>query len=212
MPLVTYVRCQKPLTYEADRLRRIVRDEGIEYAVFDSIAFACDGPPEAAEVAGRYFRGVRQIGGGSLHVAHVSKAENADKKPFGSTFWHNGARSTWFVQAAEGSADAEVLQIGLFQRKANLGRLRQPLSFKVEFAEDFTRFRRANPAESPDLAGQLTIRQRMAHLLRKGSMTREAIAEEVDAKPETIDRTIRRYKNQFVVIQDGRIGLLESDR
>ena len=124
MPQIMYARCERPLVFEADRLRRIVRENGIEFSVFDSIAFACDGPPESAETAGRYFRAVRQIGGGSFHVAHISKAEGADKKPFGSTFWHNGARSTWFVQLAEGSADSDVLQIGLFNRKANLGRLR----------------------------------------------------------------------------------------
>ena len=94
MPKVIYARCERPLVYEVDRLRRIARDEQIDFAIFDSIAFACDGPPEAAEVAGRYFRGLREIGVGSLHVAHITKGENADKKPFGSTFWHNGARST----------------------------------------------------------------------------------------------------------------------
>ena len=55
MPKVIYARCERPLVYEVDRLRRIVRDEGIEFIVYDSVAFACDGPPEAAEVAGRYF-------------------------------------------------------------------------------------------------------------------------------------------------------------
>ena len=67
MPRVLYCRCERPLVYEVDRLRRIVRDKGVQYAVYDSVAFASDGPPEAAEVAGRYFRAVRQIGGGSLH-------------------------------------------------------------------------------------------------------------------------------------------------
>ena len=79
-----YARCERPLVYEADRLARIVREHDISYAIFDSVAFACDGPPEAAEVAGRYFRAVRQLGIGSLQIAHISKAENGDKKPFGS--------------------------------------------------------------------------------------------------------------------------------
>jgi len=109
MPRITYVHCERPLTAEADRLRRIVRDEGIEYAVYDSIAFACDGPPEAAEVAGRYFRAVRSIGIGGLHVAHVSKAEDADRKPFGSAFWHNGARATWYVKRSNRMIQTSVL-------------------------------------------------------------------------------------------------------
>ncbi|MGE0706166.1 MAG: hypothetical protein AB7P22_19775, partial [Vicinamibacterales bacterium] len=72
-------------------MSRIAHDERLDFAIYDSVAFACDGPPEAAEVAADYFRAVRSIGIGSLHVAHVSKAENADQRPFGSAFWHNGA-------------------------------------------------------------------------------------------------------------------------
>lgn len=210
MPRVLYARCERPLVYEVDRLRRIVRDGGIEFSVFDSVAFACDGPPEAAEVAGRYFRAVRQIGGGSLHIAHVSKGENADQKPFGSAFWHNGARSTWYVKQDEASAGTDVLQIGLFNKKANLGRLHSPLGYSITFGEEVTTFRRTDVADSPDLASKLSIRQRMTHLLRKSAMSPAAIAEEIDAKAETVERTARRYREQFVIIPGGLIGLLEK--
>ncbi len=212
MPQILYARCERPLIFDADRLCRIVRERGVEFAVYDSIAFACDGPPEAAEVASRYFRAVRQIGGGSLHVAHVSKAENGDKKPFGSTFWHNGARSTWYVKLADASADTETLNIGLFNRKANLGRLSAPAAFSITFTKDNqTIFRRSEVAESPDLAGQLSVRQRMAYLLRRGSMAPEAVAEEIEADLETVKRTARRYKRLFTLIDGGRrLGLLEK--
>src|SRR6185436_14093832 len=46
LPAVRYVRCTQPFFQETERLRRIVRDEGLDYGIFDSIAFACDGPPE----------------------------------------------------------------------------------------------------------------------------------------------------------------------
>ncbi|MGA2143889.1 MAG: AAA family ATPase [Bryobacteraceae bacterium] len=210
MPQILYARCERPLVYEADRLRRIVRDADIDFTVFDSVAFACDGPPEAAEVAGRYFRAARQIGGGSLHVAHVNKSENADQKPFGSSFWHNGARATWYVKQDEASAGSDVLQIGLFNRKSNLGRLRPPLGYSITFGEETTTFRRTDVADTPDLARKLTVRQRMTSLLRKGAMTPEAIAEEIEAEAEIVKRTARRYKNLFVMIPGGHVGLLEK--
>jgi hypothetical protein len=209
MPRVSYARCERALVYECDRLRRIVREEAIEFALFDSIAFACDGPPESAEVASRYFRAVRQIGGGSLHIAHVNKSDNGDQKPFGSAFWHNGARSTWFVKLADGAADCDTLHLGLFNRKANLGRLRPPVGYRVHFDEHRTTFQRENVADTPDLAGQMTVRDRMKALLRKGAMTPESIAAEIDAKADTITRTARRYTNVFVIIPDGRVALLE---
>ena len=52
MPGVQYVRCARPLVYEADRIRRVVQEDEIAYVIYDSIALACDGPSEASEVAG----------------------------------------------------------------------------------------------------------------------------------------------------------------
>ena len=209
MPQIFYLRCDRPLVYETERLRRLAREHGIEYFIYDSVAFACDGPPESAEVAGRYFRAVRQIGGGSLHIAHISKGENADQKPFGSAFWHNGARSTWFAQLAHGDPSA-MLNLGLFNRKANLGQLQAPIGFAVSFTVDRTTFRRADVADNPELATKLSVRHRMAALLRKGAMAATDIADEIDADVETIKRTVRRYKQQFVTVEGGRLALLEK--
>ncbi len=208
-PQVLYARCERPLVYEVDRIRRIVQESRVEFAFFDSVAFACDGPPESAEAAGRYFRCVRQLGIGSFHVAHVSKAENADQKPFGSIFWHNGARTTWYAQLASVDTNSDTLNIGLFNRKANLGKLRPPAGFSVTFTEDRTTIRRSDVAGNPDLAAKMSTRQRMAYLLKRGPMSPEAIGEEIDGDPETIKRTARRYKDQFVQIPDGRFALLE---
>jgi hypothetical protein len=160
MPRILYARCERPLVYESDRLRRIVRDEKIDYAIYDSVAFACDGPPEAAEVASRYFRAVRQIGVGSLNIEHVSKADDSDGKPFGSTFWHNGARSTWYVKLTDASPDGKTLDVGLFNRKSNLGQLQLPTGFRIEFTADRTYFTKSDPADTPELAEKMSIQLR----------------------------------------------------
>jgi hypothetical protein len=206
MPRILYCRCDRPLTAEVDGLRRIVRDSKIDFAIFDSVAFACDGPPEAAEVAGRYFRAVREIACGSLHIAHVNKSEDNDRKPFGSSFWHNGARTTWFVKASDAS-DATTLRLGFYNRKSNLGPLQSDTSFTIHFTDEKTEFRSADIADSPDLAAGLSVSKRMALALRRGSMTPEEIAHEISAKVETIERTARRNKGRFVVLSGDRIGL-----
>jgi hypothetical protein len=94
MPGLLYARCDRPMVFEADRLMRLRVKHAVDFLVCDSIAFACDGPPEAAEVAARYCQALRQIGVGSLNLAHTNRSDKADEKPFGSSFWHNGARST----------------------------------------------------------------------------------------------------------------------
>lgn len=207
MPRVMYARCDRPLVYEADRLRRIVRDEAIEFAVFDSVAFACDGPPEAAEVAGRYFRAMREVNVGSLHVAHVNKSDTADQKPFGSTFWHNGARSTWFVKASEPGDDSLSLRLGLFNRKSNLGPLRPPVGFQITFLQERTIFSRTDVRDCPDIAASMSVRQRMAAVLRQGAMEASTVAKEIDSKHDTITRIARRYKDQFIVLEGGKLAL-----
>jgi hypothetical protein len=208
MPKVLYCRCERPLTVEVDQLRRVVRDNKVEYAIYDSIAFACDGRPEEAEVAGRYFRAVREVGCGSLHIAHVNRSDENDKKPFGSSFWHNGARTTWFVQASEQAGDDKSLRLGFFNRKSNLGPLRSPASFVIEFGRDRTLFRRADIADTPELAGKMSVHQRMKHLLKRGSLAPEEIASQIDAEVETVKREARRRRQDFIVLSGGRIGLV----
>lgn len=192
MPTIHYARCSRPLYYEADRIRRVVRDNRLDYLILDSVAFACDGAPEAAEVAGRYFQAVRSFGPiGSLHVAHVNKSEDADRKPFGSAFWFNGCRALWNVKVAERAPGDSTLAIALHDRKQNLGGKRPSVGFEFRFEGDQTEVRRVDPARNPELAVGLQIGQRIQELLRAGAMTKDQIAAELeDVKPDTIRRTL----------------------
>lgn len=210
MPMIHYCRCERPLTVETDRLRRVVRDHQIDYAIYDSVAFACGGRPEDAEVAGEYFRAVRQIDCGSLHIAHINKSETSDQKPFGSAFWSNGARSTWFVEAAERAGDATTLQLGFFNRKSNLGALCAPTSYTLNFTSERTIFTAGEISEDSSLTARLTTHQRMFQLLRRGSMLISDIALEIDAKAETIERTARRFPQRFIVLSGNRVGLVQK--
>lgn len=195
-PDVTHVRCDRPLVSEVDRLRRISHDAKLEYAIFDSIAFACDGPPEAAEVAAAYFRAVRQIGQfGGLHIAHITKAEGGDQKPFGSAFWHNGARSTWNVkQSEEVRAWDGSMSIGVFQRKANLGMPNtKGVSFRFKFDRDATVIEPTDISQEPGLASHMKLRDQMtAYLEKHGAQTMGQIASGLDQKVDTIKKTLGR--------------------
>jgi hypothetical protein len=205
MPHIEYARCDRPLVQEKDRLQRIVKDKDIEYAVFDSVAFGSDGPPEDAEVAGRYFRAVRQIGIGALLVGHIGK-NGDDQKPFGSVFWHHSARSTWYAHLAKESPDEQVLQLGLYNRKCNLGqKVRQPLALDVCFSGMTTTFSRGDVSDSPDLAEKLPIAQRIEHLLRRGPATLTLIAEELGVGVDTVRKTVDRYvdKDKLFSVLDG---------
>jgi hypothetical protein len=213
MPDVRYVRCDRPLIYEVDRCRKIVRDERLDFALFDSIGYACPGPPENAEHALSYNRAVRQLGIGSLHVAHVRQGDNNDQRPFGSSFWHNSARSTWNVKLAATSPDGQRLTVGLFNRKSNLSALRPAVGFAITFDRDRTVFDRVNVADVSELAESLPLWQRMKSALTHGPLTLARLAEDLGANVDTLDRTVRRKGGLFTRTpdQDGitRIALVE---
>ena len=196
MPDVLYARCDKSFPDEVDRLTRIIRDEHVEYLVCDSIGFACGGAPESAEIAGAYFRALRRLKIGSLHIAHVNRSEHADQKPFGSTFWHNGARATWNVQRGDEAPDGSRFTVGLFNRKTNVKALRPAFGFDLTFeADGMILLRKAALAARGDFAGKLPVWQRMMHLLKSGPLPIPAIAAALDAKPETVERAVRRGKD-----------------
>ena len=214
MPDVRYVRLDRPLVHEVDRLRRIIRTDGIRYAVLDSIGYGTAGAPESAEAAMDFARAVRQLGIGTLALAHVTKAENGDQRPFGSTFWHNSARCTWNLKLASTSPDGDELQLAAFHRKSNLGRLRPPVGIKVAFEADRVVFVPIDATTIDEVASELPLWQRIRAVVRTGPMTLATIASEVGHdNVATIDRVVRKYKRLFTKVSsaDGvtRVALVE---
>lgn len=213
LPTIAYFRCDRPLVDEADRIQREAQRLGLDYLVFDSAGFGTAGPPEAAEEALKYFRAVRQIGLGSHHLAHVNRSDNGDQKPFGSAFWHNSARATWFAKQTATSADGRCLAVGLFNRKANLTRQHPAIGFQFDFEAGRTTVTRVDVASVDELAKQLPLWQRIKTAVRYGPRTLASLAEELDTSVDTLDRTIRRKKNVFTRVPDAdgvtKIALVE---
>jgi hypothetical protein len=203
---ILYARCERPLIDEADRLRRIVAEERVDYLIADSVAFACDGPPEAAEVAARYFRALRRIAVGSLNVAHV-RQENGDQKPFGSAFWHNGFRSTVFAKRST-EAEPSLLEVGLFNRKQSTGPSSRPTGYRIAFADERTTFVPIEVANMVDLANRLTVRQRTVGLLGStGALTMADIAARLDVPVDTVVKTVDRGAGKVFVKLPGPDGI-----
>lgn len=208
MPDVLYARCERPLTVEVDRLCGIIREQRIDYVVCDSVAYACDGPPEAAEVAAAYFRAVRRFRTGSLHIAHTSKGEGNDRKPFGSTFWHNSARATLYVKRATDTLPGWPLMIGLYNRKANTAALASAAGYEITFEPDRTTFRRSEVRGAADNSGRMPVSRRIEELLRSGSLTVVEIAEQLDTAVDTVRKTVDRGDGKIFVKFPGPDGIL----
>jgi hypothetical protein len=195
---IYYLRASRALHEEAERINRLIDREKIGYVICDSIAFACGGAPESAEIATRYFDAIRGFRVGSLHIAHISKAEDGDQKPFGSAFWSNGARSTWFVQRAKDTESEDQVLLALHHRKCNTSRLLPPMGLRITFGQERTFIEPADVAsgESVELSEKLPIRQRIAHVLQSGGPKTQAELSEalLGLDPSAIRSTMSRMR------------------
>lgn len=199
-----YLRCDQPFVRLAGKIRGICERRQITFIVADSVGFACEGAPEAAEAALGYFRALNQIGSlGSLHLAHMNRSEQGDTKPFGSGFWHNSARSTWYLKRTNPDSDTSSLAVAFYHRKANMGALRQAIGMKIDFNGKDVTIQPADVMDYSELAEKTAIHQRMVGLLRSGALTVAQIAEELDAKADTVSKTLRRFPERFVKVADG---------
>lgn len=213
MPDVCYLRGSAPLIHDVDRVRRAVLAHGITYLAIDSAGVATSGPPEAAESANEFFRALRQIGLGALILAHIPHREGGEYKPFGSVFWHNLARSTWYLKRSEADGAPGMMTVALHHRKANRGPLLPARGLDITFGDRIT-ITSANLAEHPDFAAKLPTWQRMlAQIRAAGPCTAAELAREIDCKVDTIQTAARRHPQLFGTMAgaDGitRIALLE---
>ena len=187
MPDVRYVRCERPLVYEVDRLRRFVRDDALTYAVLDSVAFGTDGAPEAAESAMGYARAVRQLGIGTLAIAHITKGDNGDQPAIRlRVLAQLGALDCTYVKSASTSPDGRLLTIGVFNRKANLGPLRPAFGLEVEFVGERVSICPTDIAAVDELAAEGPVWQRIRVAIQHTPRTIAELSDELGVKVDTI--------------------------
>lgn len=191
---VLYVPCDGiPLVQQVDRLRRIFAKERIEYAVLDSVMLACDGPAEEADTARRFFQALGRLEVGSALIAHITKL-GEDDKPFGSVFWHNSVRGSWFVQKVQ-EVGSDMLLLGLHNRKANGGPLLKSLGLRFDFGERTT-IRTADVYEEPDLAVKMPVKARLVNALRGGPVTVKDLADNLSLGTEHVRSELRRGRDR----------------
>ncbi len=207
---LVYVPCSRPLSEDVDRLRRIIRRHELEYLVVDSVALACDGPPEAAEVASRFFQALRELGTGSLLVAHVNRSGDTDR-PFGSAFWSNMARLTWYAKR-ESAIGSSRVTVGLFCKKSNTGPLAAPLGFDIDWAGDRITVSRTDVGDIPDIAQHVPVRYRIEAEVSKGARTITELSASLGIPVDTIKKTLDRHEGRVFVRTPGADGVYRWGR
>jgi hypothetical protein len=146
---IEYRRCDLPLYLDIEQVQSSIVNSKANMVVIDSLAQACGGNLNDAEVANRFFASLRQVRVTSLVVAHTAKGNgegDGKKTVYGSVFYQNNARNVWELRR-RGAEDGGTLTLDLIHRKSNLSRLHKNWCFKIYF-EDGTRIERAEIDET----------------------------------------------------------------
>ncbi|MBT9143923.1 MAG: hypothetical protein DDT29_02337 [Dehalococcoidia bacterium] len=184
--------------------------------IVDSVGGACGGEPESAEVVLRYFMALRSLKITTLSIDHVTKAGDT-KMPFGSVYKANSARSIYELRKSQEAGEG-WMDIGLYHRKCNVGRLQKPFGLRIDYFEDDHQpsilFSRSDIREVPGLTEGLTLQDQIVAVLRHGAMTVAEIASEISANQGSVKAALYRYKNRFVMADPlgKRWGLLSSEK
>lgn len=196
-----YLKCEKPMVREVEQITKAVREHQIGYVICDSVGYACEGRPEEAERANEYFRAVRALNVGSLHLAHTTKSQDENHKPdgpIGSVFWRNGARSVWFIQGAKENTDGQF-SFGLYHRKNNLGRLLAPRAYTLTFIDKITTITETSVQDIDELAAALPALERIKKYLKgAGAQAVKSIADELNLPQPIVRATLSKHKSQFM--------------
>jgi hypothetical protein len=195
-PDLVYRDCkQGSLSDQVDAIRDLVRRENIGFVVVDSIQVAADGPAEESDTARRFFQDLNKLAVGALLIAHVTKAAEGDQKPFGTGFWHNNARCTWFVKKQQDAGSGE-LSIAMFNRKVNVGPLAAPIGYRINWGPQI-HYQRIGLHEVPEFAGDLKLKDRIAESLKSGAKSYIELGELLDTKPDVIRITSQRHEGKI---------------
>ncbi|HXG69679.1 MAG TPA: hypothetical protein VNJ04_03595, partial [Gemmatimonadaceae bacterium] len=89
------------------------------------------------------------------------------------------------------------IAVGAYNRKANLGPLLPAVGFRIAFSPERTQITRVDLGTVDDLAAGLPLWQRMKQAVTHHPQTLHALADELGAKTDTLDRTVRRYNKTF---------------
>jgi hypothetical protein len=185
-----------PLHDLVPALQKKIREAGIVGVIVDSAAVACGGEPENAEVALRYFRALSRLGVTTLTIAHIPKGSDG-VRPFGSTFWHNAPRRTWFVERVE-RVDSDVIDIAMICRKVNDGRLPAPIGVSIVFdgLDGPVNVTRQDMRDVPEFASKRSLTDRLLESLATGAKPIHELAEMLGEKPDTIRKALAYYEGK----------------
>ena len=192
----------RPLVDDVSVLKQFCDSQEISLIVVDSAIPASGGEASDSGAADRFFKGLQQLKGGKLVLAHEAKNSTVNN-PFGSVVFTNMPRSVWEVQS-EADYDSSYAAVSLVHRKVNTGRRRKPVGLRFDFSPsdppEWIRVRNYDLINDPNLRHTISPRERIYQALsRHGTaMDLDLIAEETGLKNKEAEEVLKNKPFQYV--------------
>lgn len=201
-----YMRRVGSIASSVREIRREIAMRQVVLAIVDSVGAACGGDPEQAASVIAAMNAIRAFGVPTLAIHHIAKDAKDKTKPFGSVYSPNLARRTWRLDK-EQAAGEQAIYVRALNYKANNGRLYESLAHSVRFGADEDEtlhevvFATTSPGRAP-VEGR-GLKNPIASELRSGPLTVPELALALNAKEDTIRKTLKRWPDWFVQVGDG---------
>ena len=178
-----------PFADDIEQIQRIVVEHDIDLVIVDSLGMAAGGDQDKSTDLIRYFQALRTLKCTSLTIDHVNK----EGKLYGNVYKFNEARNIWECKASA-EPGTDILDIGLYHRKMNNGRLLKPLGFRFSFTGTQCVVSKQAVKDIPVLAAAMPLRLQLRDVLSRGALTTKQIYEELpvgDDGKRTTEESIR---------------------
>lgn len=133
------------LTDKFESVQRAIRKNNIDLVLIDSAGLACGGDPSDSAATLQYFNTLQKlndIGVTTFTIAHITKnglskenKERETRQPFGSAYWHNSARATYYVESERIDDRKDFYRLVYACRKMNVGPEPDPFVLDVQFVD-----------------------------------------------------------------------------
>lgn len=200
---IYYRRCGFPLVNDVEEIQRIIGQQNIECLVIDSLGMACDGDLNASETAMRFWQAQRQLNVTTLIIAHPSKESFGKGRTIhGSGFFSREARSVWELKQVQEPGEDEI-NIGLFHRKVNVGKLHKPIGFKFTFSPTSIVVEQQDIHQIEEFRQEMGTQAQIVELLKRGTMSIATLHNELDISDNAARQAIGKLHKQGRVTKVG---------
>ncbi len=206
---IKYRRCSSRLADDIESIKQLIESNNIGFIVVDSLGKACGGDLKESEPAIAMFSALRQLEVTSLLITHMAKGNSEkgrESSPYGTTYFKDYGRSVWEIQTVQ-EVNEDTIDVGLFHKKVNSSKKLGPFGYRIAFNDDKVTFKSRDVSDMNSLADRVPLPARIMGLFRRKNckMLTGEIATELEAKEETVRRTLNRMKEKGQVDKWGEL-------